>query len=101
MAYLCQVRQGNAPAIPLRRHSAGFRCGSRPGEVDISALHVGAHETDANAIPDVGTFVTFHQHAFDVGFDHADKGPVLVDAGDDSIEDLADAVAHDHGRNPL
>ena len=90
------------PAVPrldgLTEAALPTKPSSRPREIDEAALDVGADELDAHAFADVEPRLAADDAAFDRRRDDAHPRPLVGRAGDDAVEDPADAIGEQQRR---
>ena len=70
-------------------------------EVDEPALHVGANQFDSEPVSHVDALLPLRQQSIDARLQHADKSSFGSYAGDDGVEDGANAMLQRDRSQPL
>ena len=70
-------------------------------EVDEPALHVSANQFDRKSVSHIDALLALRQQSIDARLQHADKSSFGSHAGDDGIEDGADAMPQRDRSQPL
>ena len=70
-------------------------------EVDEPALHVGANQFDRESVSHVDALLPLREQSIDARLQHADKRSFGSHAGDNGVEDGADAMLQRDRSQPL